>query len=59
MSQAFDQALQLLREDPLPPDAFTRMEALEQAIDPGEADRFGDLWEALYAAGAALPTDSD
>ena len=57
MSQAFDQALQLLREDPLPSDAFARMEALEQAIDPAESDRFGDLWEALYAAGVQLPSD--
>ncbi len=57
MSQAFEKALALVRMDPLPTDAYDQMTALEAAIDPSEEDRFGDLWEALYAAGVQLPAD--
>jgi hypothetical protein len=57
MSQAFEQALALVRMDPLPTDAYAQMTALEDALDPAEEERFGDLWEALYAAGVQLPSD--
>jgi hypothetical protein len=57
MSKALDDAMTLLGEEPLPADAFERLTALEAQADPGEAEYFGDLWEAFYAAGGEDPVD--
>ncbi len=43
-SLAFAEASRLLGEDPLPPDAEERLQALEKKIRLDELDRFGDLW---------------
>ncbi len=50
-STAFNEAKALLGQIPLPTDAEARLAALESQIRPEEADKFGDLWEAFYAAG--------
>lgn len=44
-------AMALLDQQPLPPDAAQRLAQLEELAGPGEAEAFGDLWEAFYAAG--------
>lgn len=48
-------AMALLQQEPLPADAAERLAALEELAGPGEADQFGDLWEAFYAAGGVDP----
>lgn len=50
MSPAFQQAVQLLGEQPLPADAEERLAALEAQIEPQEEEAFGDLWEAFLVA---------
>lgn len=50
-SEAFQQALNLLDQEPLPADTESRLADLERRIRPDEAELFGDLWEAFYAAG--------
>ena len=49
-SPAFEEAMRLLGQDPLPEDAESRLEKLEKEIRPDEWERFGDLWEAFRAA---------
>lgn len=51
LSDAFQAALAILAQDPLPSDAGQQLAALEAEIEPEEADMFGALWEAYYAAG--------
>lgn len=48
-------AMALLDQQPLPADAAERLARLEALAGPGEADEFGDLWEAFYAAGGTDP----
>lgn len=55
ISEAFRATFELLGEKPLPKDAYERLCILERQIDPSEADRFGDLWEAFLAAGGREP----
>ena len=55
MSDQLDQAMDLLGQDPLPADAFARLDALDRAAPADEAEQFGDLWEAFYAAGGIDP----
>ncbi len=50
-SPAFREALAILAQETLPADAEARLAALERKIREDEAERFGDLWEAFYAAG--------
>ena len=51
MSQQLDDTMALLGQDPLPADAFDQNDALDRAAPADEADKFGDLKEAFYAAG--------
>ena len=53
-SPALRDAIALLGQDPLPEDVEARLEILERQAPPEEADQFGDLWEALQAAGITL-----
>lgn len=55
MSTQLDQALDLLKQQPLPADAYARLDALDKAAPADEHDKFGDLWEAFYAAGGQDP----
>lgn len=57
MSEAFKDAMKLLAIDPLPSDAEVQLSALEKKIDADERDRFGDLWEAYYAALDEFPSE--
>jgi len=50
-SPAFEAAMAVLGQDPLPADAAKQLAALEGEVRPDERERFGDLWEAYYAAG--------
>ena len=50
MTPAFEEAMALLAQEPLPSDIEARLEALEKQVDPEERERFGDLWEALRAS---------
>lgn len=50
-----DQAFALIGQLPLPADAFARLMALDTAATPEEAEYFGDMWEAFYAAGGRDP----
>lgn len=55
MSKQLDQALALLGQIPLPADAYAQLDALDRAAPADETDKFGDLWEAFYAAGGVDP----
>lgn len=57
MSEAFKAAMTLLSIDPLPDDAEAQLTQLEKEIDADERDRFGDLWEAYYAALDEFPSE--
>jgi hypothetical protein len=52
------EALRLLGEEPLPPDAEDRLAALEAAAPRSEAEMFGELWEALIVAAPEPPKES-
>lgn len=58
-SPAFQAAIELLRQDPLPPDAEARLVELESQIEPDEQAYFGDLWEAFLAAGGMVSANDD
>lgn len=49
-SPAFQEAMNILAQDPLPADAEARLEELEKQIRPEEVEAFGDLWEAFIVA---------
>ena len=49
-SDPFKAAQALLGQQPLPADAAEQLEALEQQILPEEAQMFGFIWSAYYAA---------
>ena len=48
-------AMALLDRRPLSPETADLLARLEQLAGPGQAERFGDLWEAFYAAGGKEP----
>ena len=50
-SPAFQKAMELIGQDPMPDDIVEQMDKLEKEIDPSESEMFGDLWEAIYASG--------
>lgn len=54
---ALDKALELLGSEPLPADAYQRLAAIEAEATAQERERFGDLWEAFYAAGGVDPDE--
>jgi len=59
-SKPFQAAWDLLKEEPLSPDAAERLEELSKHVTAEEAKRFGDLWSAYYAAGGKLePADEE
>lgn len=49
-SNAMQAALALLASDPLPADVIEQLEQLEAQAGDAEAEKFGDLWEALFVA---------
>lgn len=49
-SAAFQEAMKLLGEEPLPKDAEARLEALEKKILPEERELFGDIWEGYHVS---------
>lgn len=55
---AIDKAMEMLRKDPLPDDAYDQMVTLEAEATEQEAEAFGDLWEAFYAAGGVDPEEA-
>ncbi|WP_303909474.1 hypothetical protein [Thiohalomonas denitrificans] len=50
LSPAFQEAMNILAQQPLPADAEARLEELEKQIRPDEFEPFGDLWEAFEVA---------
>lgn len=54
-SEHLTAAMALLDQRPLPENAAQQLEQLERMAGPAEADEFGDLWEAFYAAGGVDP----
>jgi hypothetical protein len=53
--ETIDKAMAILAEEPLPADAFQRIEALERAATADERPLFADIWEGYYAAGGEDP----
>ncbi|MAK91790.1 MAG: hypothetical protein CMI13_11210 [Oleibacter sp.] len=60
-SKQLQDAMQLLKQDPLPADAEDQLLALEEKAPKEEARMFADLWSALMAAGyqPEIPTYSE
>lgn len=49
-SPAFQEAMAILRREPLTATDLARLETLEADIRPDEQDKYGDLYEAYFAA---------
>lgn len=58
-SPAFQAAVELIGQEPLPADAEARLAELETQIEPAEQEYFGDLWEAFLAAGGVVALNDD
>lgn len=57
-SAAFEAAMALLDDPPEGMDLEAELVRLEKQIDPGERDRFGDLWSAFYTMTDEIPDDA-
>lgn len=47
-SPAFQEALEVIRQDPLPENAEQRLEELEKQVTKEEKVKFQDIWSTLF-----------